>query len=277
MKFIPFGDSHSYFWGKQKNYPGQSLDDDVPFMAWLGPAKAYGLFNSTENNTLEKFEKIKPFLSQRNLIPVACFGEIDIRINCTKNYLFTGSEAIVENLADNYLQVIASVNKESVVIWGPPPSAPDDGMFNSDLPAFGNNKTRNYLTHVFNRRVVQNIKKYPNLIFVSSFYDLVNEDLITKKNSLHDGCHMMVELQPVAKQAIFNALGNKSQVALNLEKFMKISRHKRIFVKTTKIKKNPYLNYYKNKKSNSNLIEYFAYSPDMEINAEILEADLTKL
>jgi hypothetical protein len=100
MKFIPFGDSHSYFWGRQRKYPGESQDEDVPCMAWLGPAKAYGVYSATENKTKEKLSQI---LQEPEIIPVACFGEIDVRVNCARNFLFTGSENIVSDLVDNYL------------------------------------------------------------------------------------------------------------------------------------------------------------------------------
>jgi hypothetical protein len=160
MNLLPFGDSHTYFWGRQKTYPGSSLDNDIPFMAWLGPAKAHGLSNETSNKTFEKFTQLKPLLSDPNVIPIACFGEIDIRVNCARNFLFTGSEDVVNKTVDSYLSSVSGISNGQILIWGPPPSAPDDGMFNEEFPAYGDNQTRNYLTHVFNRRVLERIKNF---------------------------------------------------------------------------------------------------------------------
>lgn len=259
MKIIPFGDSHTYFWGRQKRYPGESLDNDIPIMGWLGPAKAYGLFNDTQNKTLEKFTQLKPHLSKSDVIPIACFGEIDIRVNCAKNFLFAGAEDIVTKLVDKYLATISLLSNDQIIIWGPPPSAPDHGMFNSELPAYGDNQMRNYLTHVFNKRVMESIQNFSNLSFVTLFYDLIDQDLKTDALALHDGCHMEVNWQPIAKQAVIHSIYESKKVTLNLSRYQKIAKYKRVFKEVDKYESTPYINFYKN--PNSSMPEYFSYSP----------------
>jgi hypothetical protein len=270
MKLLPFGDSHTYFWGRQKSYSGSSLDDEVPTMAWLGPAKAHGLTNDTNNKTFEKFNHIRPILSQPNVTPIACFGEIDIRVNCARNFLFTGLEDVVNNTVDSYLATISAISNNRIYIWGPPPSAPDDGMFNTEFPAYGDNQTRNYLTHVFNRRVLENLNNFPNLSFITLFYDLVDSNLITNSGVLHDGCHMEVEMQPLAKQAIMRSISDKTKATLNLLKFQQVSKYKRIFKKIDKLDSSPYINFYKVPMSITP--EYFSYSPNEKYLSDTLVA-----
>ena len=275
MKLLPFGDSHSYFWGCQKNYPGESLDVNVPIMGWLGPAKAYGLSNQTQNDTENKFKSILPILCQTEVVPIACFGEIDIRVNCAKNFLFTGSEKIIDELVEGYLSKISLLTNPFVCIWGPPPSAPDNGLFNVDLPAYGDNQVRNYLTHLFNRSVIREINNYPNLSFITFFYDLIDSNLRTMPGALHDGCHMRVDLQPNAKQCLINSITNGTKATLNYEKFQNIGKFSRVFKKIVNREKTPYLNLYKDSK---NLVpEYFSYSPILNGSNEAVFSALSPI
>ena len=271
MKFIPFGDSHSYFWGRQRKYPGESQDEDVPCMAWLGPAKAFGVYCATENKTKEKLSQLRQILQEPEIIPVACFGEIDVRVNCARNFLFTGSENIVSDLVDNYLASISLITPGRICIWGPPPSAPDNGLFSVDLPAYGSNQTRNYLTHVFNRRVIETINRYPNLFFMTIFYDLIDSELCTNNLALHDGCHMNDELQPLAKQALLQAISAGNKVVMNTEKFFKVKKFKRVFKRVSEDKNTPYLNFYKSMKAT--IPEYYSYKPiDFQNNNTVVSA-----
>jgi hypothetical protein len=275
MYLLPFGDSHTYFWGRQKAYPGSSLDNDTPVIAWLGPAKAHGLNNVTHNKTLEKFNHIRPILSQPNVTPIACFGEIDIRVNCARNFLFTGLEDVVNSTVDSYLATLSAISNNRIYIWGPPPSAPDDGMFNTEFPAYGDNQTRNYLTHVFNRRVLENLNNFPNLSFITLFYDLVDSNLVTNSGVLHDGCHMEVDLQPLAKQAIIRSKADETKATLNLLKYQAVPKYRRIFKKLDQQSSTPYINFYKNPLSS--MPEYFSYSPSGEMIGESLVATIEKL
>ena len=240
-------------------------------MAWLGPAKAFGVYCATENKTKEKLSQLRQILQEPEIIPVACFGEIDVRVNCARNFLFTGSENIVSDLVDNYLASISLITPGRICIWGPPPSAPDNGLFSVDLPAYGSNQTRNYLTHVFNRRVIETINRYPNLFFMTIFYDLIDSELCTNNLALHDGCHMNDELQPLAKQALLQAISAGNKVVMNTEKFFKVKKFKRVFKRVSEDKNTPYLNFYKSMKAT--IPEYYSYKPiDFQNNNTVVSA-----
>jgi hypothetical protein len=135
MHFLPFGDSHTHFWGRQPKFPGLSLDESVPQMLWLGPAKIYGLTHATKNQTRERFGLIRSYLEQPNTVPIACLGEIDIRVNCAKEFFFNGKTNHIRSLVDSYLEIMSAIKSSNIIIWGPPPSAPDGGLFATDYPA----------------------------------------------------------------------------------------------------------------------------------------------
>lgn len=158
---------------------------------------------------------------------------------------------------------------------GPPPSAPDNGLFNSDLPAYGDNQTRNYLTHIFNKCVLERINNYPNISFITLFYDLIDSNLETKIGALHDGCHMDVGLQPIAKQAINRMLSDDTKATLNHIVYKSMPKYKRIFKKVSKLSETPYINFYKN--ISSKTLEYFSYSPGEHISQNILGAAIDQI
>ena len=80
MIYIPFGDSHSVFWGRQQSYdtPYSNIVD-TPNLYWFGPAKIFGLENSTVNNTKDKFIHFQNLMKNfSDHTPISCLGEIDI-------------------------------------------------------------------------------------------------------------------------------------------------------------------------------------------------------
>ena len=272
MNFLPFGDSHTHFWGKQKQFPGASLDPIIPHMYWLGPAKIYGLTNATKNQTRERFLYIKSHLEQQNVTPIACLGEIDIRVNCSKEFLFHGRVNHIEKLVENYLDQLTAIKTQNIIIWGPPPSAPDEGLFATDYPAYGNNQIRNYLTHCFNQEIIRRILEYPKLSFITFFYNLINHDLTTKLEALEDGCHLSVAMQPVAIRFAKNMIGSGERVVLNKNAYHTLPNYRRVFREVTDRKNTPYINYYK--KESGDLLQFFAYAPIADVSEKLFCADL---
>jgi hypothetical protein len=272
MNLIPFGDSHTYFWGNQPQFPGPSLENSVPEMYWMGPAKIYGLTSPTKNQTRERFASIKHLLEQNNCTPVACLGEIDIRVNCAKEFIFNGTLSHITSLADLYLEQLAAIKSRKVIIWGPAPSAPDNGLFATDHPAYGDNQTRNYLTHQFNSEIIQKIKHFPNLAFVTFFYDLINPDLTTKPEALADGCHLSLTMHHQAINVAEKIIESDLKAVLNRDAFQSVRSYKRVFKPVTNWGKTPYINYYK--KSSGDILHFFSYAPYVEGADDLLSARL---
>lgn len=275
MFLTPFGDSHVYFWGRQSEFPGPSLDPFVPNMYWLGPAKAYGLSNHTENQTREKFEAIKKKIEDKDSVPIACFGEIDLRVNCAEEFIFHGRDKHITDLVDSYLDRLSTVNSANVIIWGPVPSAPDDGLFSNEYPAYGDNQTRNYITHLFNKTVIEKIVKYPNLKFITLFYDLITTNLLTKQGALEDGCHLSKNLQPHAVNLVKHLLATEKKIVINRDLYLSVKNYRRVFLNVKSAGNKPYINFYKQK--TGKVLNYFSYSPLFDGQEEIQCAGLAEV
>ena len=164
-KIIPFGDSHSVFWGKQTDFGNPvSMVEDVPEILWIGPAKIWGLGNKTSNKTKEKFEEVKQrFIQDTSSVPIACLGEIDIRINLSRLILLTRDISIIDSLVLLYLDKLSELPNEKIVIWGPTPARPDEdtiGM-SMEFPRIGSCISRNSITHLFNKSILRQINNYP--------------------------------------------------------------------------------------------------------------------
>ncbi|CAM8640750.1 hypothetical protein MCEMSE6_01817 [Oxalobacteraceae bacterium] len=275
MFFLPFGDSHTYFWGNQTRFPGPSCEAMVQNIHWLGPAKAYGLTLPTKNNTKENYLRIKPFLEQSDQIPIACFGEIDVRVNCAKEFIFHGGTEHISKLVDAYLSELSTIKNSDILLWGPPPSAPDDGLFATEYPAYGDNQTRNYVTHCFNEEIIKKIRNYSNLRFLTIFYDLINADLTTKPKVLADGCHLSVAYHDQAINFAKQMLEQDHKIMLNGIGYQSVRKHRRVFRSITNWGKTPYVNYYK--KPAGELLHYFSHTPYFDSTEEITCAGLEVL
>lgn len=275
FSLFPFGDSHTYFWGKQKSFPGDSRDPQVPALFWMGPAKAFGLAHRTKNRTQEKFSQLKALLEQLPGIPISCFGEIDIRVNLSKQFIFSGDVTQIVRTAQVYLQEISKIQASQIFIWGPPPSARDDGMFNPDLPAFGDNRTRNYVTHIFNLALLNGIQKYNHLRFATLFYDCIDDNLVTKPGVLYDGCHLSTDLQDFAKIMLHSLVVSGSKASFNHKQFQIIKPHKRVFELIATSSETPYIQLFKC--LNGEPVEYFAYKPLYPETRFLRVASLAKL
>ena len=118
MIFVPFGDSHSVFWGNQQTFRNPvSLVLDTPRLHWMGPAKTWGLDNKTNNGTREKFSTfLEEMRSVPTQVPISCFGEIDIRVNLAKLALENRDLSVVHNLVDLYLQKLNELPNQEIII-----------------------------------------------------------------------------------------------------------------------------------------------------------------
>jgi hypothetical protein len=219
MKFFPFGDSHSIFWANQENFGDlRSSDSLISQIHWMGPATIWGLGNESANKTKDRFIALLDiFQRQNNIVPIACFGEIDIRVNLSRYILTNRKFDYIENLAKLYLEQINRIPSKYIILWGPGPSMTDlsQTQVNTEWPSFGNEFTRNVIIHKFNQAILANINKYPRIKFASLFYDLVDSNLRAKVGALKDGLHlnnswyqlalsMIMELMSREDKAIFN-------------------------------------------------------------------------
>jgi hypothetical protein len=228
MNFIPFGDSHSIFWANQHSEPMwlnlTPNDPEIQEIFWIGPAKIWGLRNDTVNKTKEKFTLVKEKLSQNKmLIPVACFGEIDLRVNISKQVLLSRNFDLIEEVAQLYLEELSKIDCEQVVIWGPGPSVKDsayqDFTYACEYPSFGSEFSRNALTHIFNKTIISKINDYPKLKFATIFYDLLGPNLKSLNGALRDVVHISPKHFNLAKEMLTNLASTDAKVAINYAAF----------------------------------------------------------
>jgi hypothetical protein len=97
---VPFGDSHCCLFGGT-GPGGGSLFPDTPEVHWLGPAKVWGLVHKSVNRTREKFAGLlRGSLSSPDVLPIAAFGEIDIRVNLGRRCAEVGNFSPIAGLVN---------------------------------------------------------------------------------------------------------------------------------------------------------------------------------
>ncbi|MBC7916816.1 MAG: hypothetical protein H7Y28_03305 [Rhodoferax sp.] len=226
MKFVPFGDSHSVFWGRQQSFdtPASNVAD-TPRLHWMGPAKIYGLENPTNNQTREKFALFQREMQQHtDSVAIACFGEIDIRVNIAKLVLEHRDFTHVRRLADLYLRKLNELPNDRIVIWGPPPASMDaGGELLLDYPVYGDGMTRNAIVHLFNQALLTRINDYPRIRFITLFYDLVDAQLVTRDGALHDANHLSIAHYDQARSLLDTVLGDEVKAALHVSRMQAVS------------------------------------------------------
>jgi hypothetical protein len=226
MKFVPFGDSHCVFWGNQQGFDAPTSQvADTPDLFWLGPAKIFGLDNPTSNQTQEKFLGFKHRMEEQSQsVPIACFGEIDIRVNIAKLVLEDLRLDCIDKLADIYLRKLNELPNERIVIWGPPPASMDpEQTFQQDYPVFGSAVTRNSIVHLFNTALLRRINEYPRIRFITLFYDLTDERLNTIPGALHDFNHLSIAHFQEARNLLVSVLSDTNKAAFNLLRMQSIA------------------------------------------------------
>jgi hypothetical protein len=186
------------------------------------------MINDSANQTREKFNALINLLGDDDTaIPVACFGEIDIRVNISRIVLKSRSFDSINLLAIQYLDQLNRIPAETIIIWGPGPSMTNLSQedINTEWPSFGTEFTRNALIHLFNKAILSKINDYPKLKFATLFYDLIGKDMYAKQGSLLDGLHINNSAYPVAIRMIQELAGSESKAIFNNEIFTHINRY----------------------------------------------------
>ncbi len=98
---------------------------------------------------------------------------------------------------------------------GPPPSAPDRVIACKEFPIYGDNITRNCLTHLFNLGILEHINRFPTLKFATLFYSLVDSDLRTFDDALYDGLHLSSKYITAAMDMLVIARASGVKAVLN--------------------------------------------------------------
>ncbi|MFY9311370.1 MAG: hypothetical protein WAQ28_20155 [Bacteroidia bacterium] len=202
-KIHVIGDSHvSVFSGIdtiQNAWPNKSTNIFPPFVSYrIGPVTA---FNSYKK--IQVFKKILTFKSsgvnKKMDYVMLCFGEIDIRVHLIKQKEIQGVdlEIIVEKCLKQYLLTIQAIANwgYNVIVFGPIASANKEIIIDN-YSSYGSTKERNNATRLFNRSLESECKKM-NVLFISFFEEMVDENENTKTEFLSDDIHLSAKTLPI--------------------------------------------------------------------------------
>ena len=197
------GDSHSaVFSGEEKMqeiWPVPASNRLPFFKSYrIGPATAYQL-----SNKVEIIDTIISTEYKDNDKVMFCFGEVDIRAHLIKQATHQNKpvEEIVDECIDRYMDVILAYKQKglSIIIWGPIASWNSNKPYTGG-PSYGSDLERNYVTKLFNEKLKTHCENN-SIIFVTIFYDMLNEDGTT--NSIYlddwDGSHMHLSQRAMPK------------------------------------------------------------------------------
>lgn len=197
------GDSHSaVFSGEEKMQEIWPIPaaNKIPFFKSyrIGPATAYQLSNKRNiiNNIISTEYKDGDYL-------MFCFGEVDIRAHLIKQSQQQNRsiEEIVTECVERYFSVVLEYKNKGykMITWGPIASWNANRPYTGG-PSFGTDLERNYTTRLFNEKL-KTMCEANGIIFVTIFYDMLNEDGSTNLFYLDDwdGSHMHLSQRAMPK------------------------------------------------------------------------------
>lgn len=188
------GDSHSaVFSGEevmQPCWPESASNNFPPFKSYrIGPATAYQIAN--------KQSIIEPLLDSLDLSLedkiMFCFGEVDIRAHLIKQSKLQEKPVndLVVECVERYINALSYYKKYGVkiILWGPIATWNDEKKYMG--PSFGTHQERNWVTFAFNV-ALQFACAREGFDYVTIFYDMVSDDMITFPDFLDDweDCHI---------------------------------------------------------------------------------------
>jgi hypothetical protein len=194
---------------------------------WIGPAKIHGFAHESENNTAQKLLRVRSILNEsKAAVPLASFGEIDIRVNLFEQVIKHQRFEPIETIVTSYLGWLNSLRSEKIIIWGPPPqrqelSAEDKHDFFS-YPTVGCSRSRNSLTHIFNLLILRHLNNYPKIRFVTMFYDFVDKELRTNEGALGDNLHYSLQHYNKAITMVQSVQHSEAKAVLNVDRLQTI-------------------------------------------------------
>ena len=156
----------------------------------------------------DAYKNLVEYLQSLNLSDttlVMCVSEVDVRVHFWRDMPIYAARGMDFNefLRDKVNAFIDRVNilaeqtkLKKIILWGAPASQLTTENQTEELPATGDNQTRNILTHMLNQTIIQTIVSRPTVLhFATPFYGMVSSDFITNTSWLRDGVHLQFGLR----------------------------------------------------------------------------------
>jgi len=158
----------------------------------MGPWYCYNMLK----NSSKYIEALKTLTFQPGDEVMFCQGEVDSRIQLVKRAAMTNLDDAVKTVVDRYMLGCEAIRKEfpgvSFGCYGPVASAPDGVKTNNWFDTNGTTVERNKGTMALNVKIEEECKKH-GFWFVTLFYDLVDQNLMSKKELWHDQIHISIQ------------------------------------------------------------------------------------
>lgn len=136
---------------------------------------------------------------------VLCVSEVDLRAHFWRDMPMLESRGLsfdefVQGKVDAFIQRVNqladTVRLDNVILWGAPASQLTKDNHCEELPATGDNPTRNALTHLLNQCFIRTLARGGTVLrFATPFYGMVSDDLVTDTSWLRDGVHLKFALK----------------------------------------------------------------------------------
>ena len=208
------GTSHvCFFAGKRvhKEYP-KFIGTNHPFKTYrLGATLAYNLcsYHTTTRGREKLFGLLKHLPEKSNIL--LCYGEVDCRSHLVKQAAKQSRplKEVVQECVDRYLGVVVEVKNLgfNVGVWGVTPSTNHDKDVyprGHPFPCHGTLQERNMAAKIFNN-YLKELSDRKNIIFVSIFEEIINEDCTPKEDYYIDAIHLSNKGFPLALDKIKSA------------------------------------------------------------------------
>jgi hypothetical protein len=153
---------------------------------------------------------------------VLCLSEVDLRAHFWRDMPMLaarglGFDEFVQERVDRFIAradaLAAEVGLANIILWGAPASQLTKDNHSEELPATGDNMTRNALTHWLNHCLIRRLGRGGSVLrFATPFYGMVSDDLVTDTRWLRDGVHLKFELKAHGL-ALLQPLVERSAVA----------------------------------------------------------------
>jgi len=136
---------------------------------------------------------------------VMCLSEVDLRAHFWRDMPMLESRGLsfdefMQGKVDAFIarvnQLAGEVALANIILWGAPASQLTRDNHCEELPATGDNMTRNALTHLLNHCLIRTLAKGGSpLRFATPFYGMVSDELVTDTQWLRDGVHLKFALK----------------------------------------------------------------------------------
>ena len=196
MSILLLGDSHLDIF---RHIPGTTRFDFSQCELVLFTTKRF-----LDDTDTDLWSKLTPWFENNKAdVLLITAGEIDLRAHFWRHLprhykTQTDIEAFVKSQAEKFYNKLCGISDsygiKKIIVWGSP-TAGEKAVYNSHYPFSGSSKTRNILTHMWNREFSKYVDLDNRFSLCSAFYHFIQDDYNTMNTSpSHDGVHWQNEV-----------------------------------------------------------------------------------